>query len=207
MVIQNPWAVTTNLCHEQKVALILNIFIGNLCQLANSVFAGTLMAWMVKGGQQMVNIEHTIAGLGIFIVSLLVGDRDLFSKHFLVKVILYRVAMGLGDAIPMFYGCSNTTILLYGSAICLYPLMNGYRANRQNLIWGKRESSLAEKQSFALRLHPMEMAVVALGGILGMTIIPDVNVMSISYMTITVVILVMDIIQFHYLERIKDMEE
>jgi len=204
MIIQNPWAVTKNLCPAQKKALILNVIIGNLCTLASSTFAGTLMAWMVRGGQAMVNLEHTIAGLGIFVVSLLVGDRDLFTKHFFIKVIIYRLTMGIGDIIPMFFDASNSVIFMYGLTICMYPLMNGYRANRQSLTWGQRKTSLDEKQAFALRIHPLEMAVVALGGIIGMTFVPSVTVMSISYTIITLSILVMDIIQYKALESLRE---
>jgi len=203
MVIQNPWAVTANLCPFQKSALILNVIIGNLCTLASSTFAGTLMAWMVKGGQAMVNLEHTMAGIGIFIVSLLVGDRDIFTKNFFVKVIIYRLVMGIGDVIPMFFECSSEVVLIYGATICMYPLMNGYRASRQSLIWGQRKTSLDEKQAFALRIHPLEMAVVALGGILGMTLIPDVTTMSLTYVVLTLSVLIMDIVQYKILEDLR----
>jgi len=203
MIIQNPWAAARKLSPESKRALSYSLVIGNLMSFTHAVFAGTYAAWMLRGGQALVNLEHLVAGLGVFAIAVLVGDRNLFKEHFALKDTLLRVLFIGAECIPMFFAATSITVLAITLVAALYPILNGYRAERNNVIWGRRPEALAERQSFCIRFHPFEMAIVAIGGIIGMVTIPDVAVMAIGFSSTHVVILVLDISQNRLVETIR----
>ena len=203
MVIQNPWEAAKQLSPEARKALTLSLIIENLMPFTNAVFAGTYAAWMVAGGQQLVNLEYLVAGLGAFAVAVLVGDRNLFKTHFALKDIALRLLFIGAECIPALFLATNVTVLSITLVAAMYPILNGYRAERNNIVWGRRPEALADRQSFCIRFHPFEMAIVALGGIIGMVTVPNIFIMAIGFSVTHIAILVLDIIQNRLVESIR----
>jgi len=203
MIVQNPWSVTKKLPAKAQACINISVLNGNMFSLCHSTFVGTYAAWLLKGGQEMVNLEHLVAGIAVFIMALLVGDRNLFKNHFIPKVVLYRSAIIIADFVPLFFGASPATVFAATGAAAVYPLMNGYIAERNNVVWGRRHDALKDRQSFNIRLHPLEMAIVALGGIVGMTLVPSVEAMVITNAAANGTSLILDIIRNRWVEDVR----
>jgi hypothetical protein len=203
MIVQNPWEVTKKLPPKAQTCVNIGVINSNGFTLVHSTFVGTYAAWLLKGGQELVNLEHLVAGLLVFISALLVGDRNLFSKRFAIKVAAYRLVVIAGEVIPLFFAANTITVMAVVSAAALYPLMKGYYAERNAIIWGRRPDALKDRQSFEIRLHPLEMAVVALGGIVGMTLVPSIKAMVIANVLINVICLFADIYRNYLVEDIR----